>query len=140
MSETKTFISVQVKINAPLEKVWKYFTEPNHITGWNFAIPEWSCPKAEVDLHNGGKFNYRMEARDGSFGFDFTGIISHVEIMKKIVCTLDDGREWETVFLTDGNSTLITEYFEPENQNPVEMQKEGWQSILNNFKKYSENI
>lgn len=131
-------IQIDAVILAPLPKVWLYWTEPEHITKWNFAIPEWHCPKSTNDLRVGGKYSARMEAKDGSFGFDFEAIYDEVSEQKKLVYTLSDGRKVTTNFEHSGESTKVTTLFDAEKQNPLEMQKSGWQSILNNFKKYTE--
>lgn len=138
MSETKILITVEALVNAPVEKVWKCWTEPAHITQWNFAIAEWCCPSAHNDLRVGGKYGARMEARDGSFGFDFEAVYTKVENMKILELTMGDGRSMKVEFIAEGNATRVIETFEAEAQNPVEMQKGGWQSILNNFKTYTE--
>lgn len=134
----KNLITIVTEINADIAKVWKCFNEPEHITKWNFAHESWQCPKAENDLKPGGKFNYRMEAKDRSFGFDFGGIYDVVEQGKKIAYTLGDGRKVNVLFEGNDTSTKVTETFEAEDQNPVEMQQQGWQAILDNFKKYVE--
>ncbi len=133
-----TKITVSASINAPVEKVWDCFTNPSHIVNWNFASDDWHCPRAENDVRIGGKYNARMEAKDGSFGFDFVTIYTEVEEYKKISYTMEDGREASTVFESIGNKTNVTTIFDAENENPVEAQQQGWQMILNNFKKYTE--
>lgn len=134
-----TNITIETTINAPVEKAWAFFTKPEHITQWNFASPEWHCPVAENDLLPGGKFNYRMEARDESFGFDFGGVYDVVDTYKQIEYTLGDARKVRIDFTPQGNTTHITEIFEAEETNPVEMQKAGWQAILDNYKTYVES-
>ncbi len=131
-------IQIEATISTTLPKVWQYWTEPNHITKWNFAVPEWCCPRASNDLRVGGKYSARMEAKDGSFGFDFEAIYDEVVDQKNIAYTLSDGRKVITSFEQQGTITKLTTVFDAEKQNPVEMQKSGWQSILNNFKKYAE--
>ncbi|MCG3166145.1 MAG: hypothetical protein POELPBGB_01921 [Bacteroidia bacterium] len=137
MAATK--ITVSATIKAPLERVWALWTTPKHICNWNNASPDWHTPSAENNLYAGGKFSYRMEAKDGSFGFDFSGIYNKVEPGKLIDYTMDDNRHCEVVFTSNGNTTTVTETFEAETQNSVELQQQGWQAILNNFKKYAEN-
>ncbi|MBK6643359.1 MAG: SRPBCC family protein [Bacteroidetes bacterium] len=137
MNEKKV-ITVSAIINAPVKKVWDYWTNPNHITGWNFASDDWHAPSAQNDLKVGGKFNSRMEAKDGSFGFDFEGVYDQVIPEKFIEYTLGDSRKVKIKFTSDGNTTTIEESFEAESENPVEMQQTGWQMILNNFKRYTE--
>ncbi len=136
--ETTTVITVEATINAPVEKVWSFWTLPEHITKWCAASDDWHTPFAENDLRTGGKFLSRMEAKDGSFGFDFGGIYDDVKTNELISYTLGDSRKVNIMFKSEGNSTRVTESFEAESQNPVEMQKGGWQSILDNFKKYTE--
>ena len=133
-----TKITVETTVNASIEKVWQYWTEPKHIEKWNNASEDWHTPHAENDLRVGGKFLSRMETRDGSFGFDFEGIYSEVIPFEKIKYGLEDGREVETLFTENGTTTKIISTFDAENENPLEMQKDGWQAILDNFKKYVE--
>ncbi len=132
-------ITIEATVNAPIEKVWTYFNSPEHVTKWNFASDDWHSPTAENDLHHGGKFSYRMEAKDGSFGFDFWGIYDTIENQKYIAYTLGDGRKVNITFDANGNTTHISETFEAESVNSIELQKGGWQMILNNFKNYTEN-
>lgn len=131
-------ISIEADVNSSISKVWEHWTEPKHITQWNNASDDWHTPHAENDLRIGGKFLSRMEAKDGSFGFDFEGVYSEVIPFKKIKYYLEDGRQVETTFTENSGTTKISTIFDPENENPIEMQKEGWQAILNNFKKYVE--
>ncbi len=137
-TQNKTIITVENTINASVEKVWKYWTLPEHITQWNNASDDWHTPRAENDLRIGGSFLSRMEAKDGSFGFDFGGVYDSIIINKYIEYTLGDARKVKITFTPDGNKTKVTESFEAESTNPVEMQKGGWQAILDNFKKYTE--
>lgn len=131
-------ITVSNTVNAPVEKVWDYWTGPQHITKWCNASDDWHAPKAENDIRTGGKFSTRMEAKDGSFGFDFGGVYDKVKTNELIEYTMDDGRTVSIVFEANGNETRVTETFEAETENPVEMQRGGWQAILDNFKKYTE--
>lgn len=131
-------ITVEAVINAPVEKVWRYFTEPAHITKWNNASPDWHTPRAENDLRVGGSFNYRMEAKDGREGFDFTGTYDEVLPQAKIVYTMTDGRRVENIFKEEAGMTRVVVTFEPETENTLELQRAGWQAILDNFKKYSQ--
>jgi uncharacterized protein YndB with AHSA1/START domain len=133
-----TKIRIEALISAPVAKVWVLYTQPEHITNWNFAHESWHCPRAENDLRPGGRLNWRMEAKDGSFGFDFGGEYNEVVEHKRIVYTLGDGRRVETDFADVGGKTQVVTVFEAESQNPVEIQKGGWQAILDNFKKYVE--
>jgi len=134
----RTSITVESTINAPIEKVWTYWTEPKHVKNWNNASDDWHTPHGENDLRTGGKFVYRMEARDGSFGFDFGGIYDVVRENEYIEYTLSDGRKVKVNFTGQDNATRVVETFEAETTNPIEMQKTGWQAILDNFKKYTE--
>ena len=133
-------IQIDITILAPVEKVWNYFNEPEHVTLWNFAHESWQCPSSENDLRLGGKFKHRMEAKDGSFGFDFEGFYDEIIPHEKIKYHLEDGRNVEVIFeKIDENTTKVTEVFDPETQNPVEMQRDGWYTILDNFHKHVEN-
>ena len=136
---TNTPVTVQAVIMASVETVWKLWTNPSDIVQWNTASPDWHTPKAENDVRNGGTFNIRMEAKDGSFGFDFYGVYDTVIPNEKLQYTMGDGRKVTVDFVTQGAQTKIVETFDPEPQNPVEMQRSGWQAILDNFKKYAEN-
>ncbi|WHY64918.1 SRPBCC family protein [Neobacillus sp. SuZ13] len=131
-------ITVQTTVHAPVEKVWEYWTEPKHITQWNNASEDWHTPVAENDLTVGGKFLTRMEAKDGSFGFDFGGIYDEVKVNEVISYTLGDERKVTIKFNGQGNETQVIETFDAETTNPIEMQQAGWQAILDNFKKYAE--
>ncbi len=135
----KIDIVIEATVNVPVEKAWEYFTKPEHIVNWNYASDDWHSPTAENDLRPGGKFSYRMEAKDESFGFDFGGVYNAVEEHKLIEYTIGDGRKVKIVFSGNDKTTHVTEVFEAENTNPVEMQKNGWQAILNNYKKYAES-
>lgn len=132
-------IAVDATINAPVEKVWKLYTDPFSITKWNFASDDWQCTWAENYLRVGGRFVSRMEAKDGSHGFDFSGEYTRVEPNKYIEYTLDDGRKVMIEFIAQGDTTYVHEIFEAEETNPADMQKIGWQAIMDNFKKYVEN-
>ena len=133
-----TKVTVESTINAPVEKVWKYWSAPEHITKWCSASEDWHVPKAENDLTTGGKFSTRMEAKDGSFGFDFGGVYDEVKTNELIEYTLGDGRKVIIQFTSNGNETKVVETFDAENEHPVDFQKSGWQAILDNFKKYTE--
>lgn len=133
-------ITIEITILKSVSKVWEYFTEPEHITQWNFASPEWTCPNAKNDVQIGGEFNYRMEAKDQSFGFDFKGTYDEVSLFEKIKYHLEDGRNVEVLFESiDQNTTKVTEVFEPDPEQPAQMQREGWYAILDNFHKHVEN-
>jgi uncharacterized protein YndB with AHSA1/START domain len=134
----KTKITVENTVNAPVEKVWKYWNGPEHITKWCTATPEWHTPRAQNDLRVGGTFSSRMEAKDGSMGFDFAGVYDDVKPNEYIEYTMGDGRKVWIKFSGKGNETKVVETFEAESENPVEMQKGGWQAILDSFKNYVE--
>lgn len=131
-------ITIETTIKAPLAKVWDYWTQPKDICNWYFADDSWHAPKAENDLKAGGKFIIRMEAKDQSFGFDFEGTYTRVEPKSIIEYVLADNRKVITEFSTEGENTAVKQIFDAESENPLEMQKAGWQAILNNFKKYCE--
>ncbi|MFC5700213.1 SRPBCC family protein [Cohnella faecalis] len=131
-------ITVETTVQKPVGEVWRYWTQPEHITKWSFASEDWHAPNAENDVRAGGKFITRMEAKDGSFGFDFGGVYDEVRINEFISYTLDDGRKVAITFISQENDTKIIEAFEAETANPIEMQKAGWQAFMDNFKKYSE--
>jgi uncharacterized protein YndB with AHSA1/START domain len=133
-----TSITIETLVNAPIEKVWNYWTQPQHVKNWNSASDDWHTTKAENDLKVGGNFSFRMEAKDGSFGFDFGGVYDVVKENEYIEYTLGDGRKVKTSFINQGNTVKVIENFEAENTNPVDMQRAGWQAILDNFKKYTE--
>ena len=135
----KTIIKVETTVNTPLKKIWQLWTVPEHIMQWNNASPDWHTPNAANNLIVGGIFNYRMEAKDGSFGFDFGGTYDVIMPDSRIEYTLGDGRKVIVEFIADGNQTNIKETFESEMENSLELQKAGWQAILDNFKKYAES-
>lgn len=134
----KTKITVAVQIQAPVEKVWECFTDPRHIVRWNQASDDWFSPLAENDVRQGGRFNTRMEAKNQSAGFNFTGTYTRVELYRAIEYTMDDNRTVQISFEQDNGSTKLVETFEAEKTHSLEMQREGWQSILNSFKNYVE--
>jgi uncharacterized protein YndB with AHSA1/START domain len=137
---SKTLITIENTVHAPVAKVWDFWTTPDHITKWNSPSDDWHSPSAQNDLRVGGKFLARMEAKDGSYGFDFGGIYDEVVSNKRIAYTLGDGRKVEVDFTANGNETKVVEKFEAETEHSIEMQKDGWQAILDNFKKYTESI
>jgi uncharacterized protein YndB with AHSA1/START domain len=132
-------ISVETTVKAPIEKTWSYWTEPEHITRWCFATDDWHVPHAENDLHVKGKFLTRMAAKDGSISFDFEGVYTRIEKYKAIEYTIADGRTVKVSFSDLGTKTRVVESFVPEQLNPHDKQKGGWQAILDNFRKYSES-
>ena len=135
----KTKITVETTVNAPISKVWDYWNDPSHITQWCSATPEWHTPRATNDLRTGGNFTSRMEAKDGSMGFDFGGVYDEVRSNEYIEYTMGDTRKVWIDFKSEGDQTSITETFEAEGTNPTEMQKAGWQAILDSFKNYTES-
>lgn len=128
-----TKITVSATADAPVAKVWKAWNTPADIMQWNAADPSWHSPSSENDLRVGGKFKHRMEAKDGSFGFDFEGVYDKVEEHKEIAYTMPDGRKATTVFAEKDGKTDIATTFDAESENDPEFQKQGWQAILNNF-------
>ncbi len=138
ITKEKTTITVEALIDAPVERVWELWTDPKHIVKWNNASDDWHTPGAENELHEGGRFSSRMESRDGSQGFDFSGMYNKIEFQKLIEYTLDDGRRVNISFSSKGDQTRIKEIFEAEHTNSMEMQYSGWHSILDNFKRYAE--
>jgi uncharacterized protein YndB with AHSA1/START domain len=137
---TKTNITVETVVKAPVEKVWSAWSEPQHITKWCQASDDWHAPRAENDLRTGGKFSTAMAAKDGSMSFDFDGVYTQVKANSLIEYDIADGRKVKIVFTPDGDETKVTETFEAENTHPIEMQRGGWQAILDNFKKYTESL
>jgi uncharacterized protein YndB with AHSA1/START domain len=134
-------LTVSATINAPLETTWNSYTQPEHITQWNFADASWHCPRASNDLRIGGKFSSTMAARDGSMEFDFSGTYTDVLEHQRIAYNMDDGRTATISFKALGdNQTEVTTVFEMESQNPEEMQRGGWQAILNEFKRHTESL
>jgi uncharacterized protein YndB with AHSA1/START domain len=133
-------ITVQTTVNAPIKKVWESWSEPKHITKWCQAADDWHAPKAENDLRTGGKFSTTMAAKDGSVSFDFAGTYSNVKPNSLIEYAMEDGRKCKIVFESVGDKTRVTETFDPESENSVELQRSGWQAILDNFKKYTESL
>lgn len=134
-----TKIKVEAEVRANPEKVWKFYSQGEHIVNWNFASNDWCCPAANVELKSGGKYHARMEAKDGSFGFDFEAIIDEVRPLEKLSYTMLDDRKAEILLSKTDRGTYISVEFETENENPIEMQKAGWQAILNSFKNYTES-
>ena len=138
-ADKKEVIKIETTVNAPVEVVWKKWTNPEDIIKWNQASDDWHTTKAENDVITGGKFISRMEAKDGSMGFDFEGVYDNIKINELIEYTLGDGRKVRVEFIQDKNKTMISESFEAEKTNSVELQRSGWQAILDNFRKYTES-
>ena len=135
---TTTRITVSAVVNKPVAHVWRIWTDPAHITQWCAASDDWHCPKATNDPRTGGKFSSTMAARDGSASFDFEGVYDEVQLHKRIAYTMGDGRTCEILFTEEDGGTKVVESFDAEAQNPVEMQRDGWQAILDRFKKHAE--
>ncbi|MFG0304673.1 MAG: SRPBCC family protein [Phycisphaerales bacterium JB040] len=131
-------ITVSAVVRAPAARVWECWTGPDHITRWNFASEDWCCPSAENDLRVGGRYRARMEARDGSVGFDFEATYDEVEPGRRLVYTMDDGRVAATTFEDRDGATAVTTVFDAEGQHPIDMQRDGWQAILDSFRRYTE--
>lgn len=131
-------ITIEILVRAPLEPVWQRYTNPEHITHWNFASDDWHCPQATADLRVGGQFSSRMEAKDGSAGFDFAGTYTEVVPYERIGYSFGD-RTATVVFAPEGEHTRVVVSFDPETEHPIEMQRGGWEAILENFKKYAES-
>ena len=137
---SNTIITAETEVNAPVEKVWDCWTNPDHIICWHFASADWQASKAQNDLKAGGSFSFRMEAKDGTMCFDFSGVYTAIKANEYIEYTLDDQRKVTITFGEWDNRTKLVESFEAESENTVELQKGGWQAILDNFKKYTESI
>lgn len=135
-----TRITVEATVDAPVANVWKAWNTPSDIMQWNSPDPSWHTPSSENDLSVGGKFKHRMEAKDGSFGFDFEGVYDRVILHQEITYTMGDGRQATTLFTEQDGKTHLATTFDPETQNDPEFQQQGWQAILNNFVKYVNQI
>jgi uncharacterized protein YndB with AHSA1/START domain len=133
-----TKITIQAVVAADRQKVWNCYTQPEHITKWNFATDTWHCPAASNDMRVGGKYLARMEAKDGSFAFDFEAVYNEIVDGEKFTYTMPDNREIQVSFEQTDDKTRVTVTFDPENVNPVDLQRDGWQSILDNFRRYAE--
>jgi uncharacterized protein YndB with AHSA1/START domain len=135
-----TILTVSSTVNAPIELAWQAFTQPEHITQWNFASEDWECPTASNDLRVGGAFSYKMQAKDGSMGFDFAGMYSKVVPLEQVDYTIGDRTVSVTFEKLSSAKTKIMQAFEAENENSLELQQNGWQSILDNYKKHVESL
>lgn len=133
-----TKITIEVAVNTSVENAWEMWTKPEHIVNWNFASDDWQCPSATNNVSEGGNFSWRMEAKDGSVGFDFEGTYTKVIPNQLLEYDLGDGRPVTVRFEQHGNSTLIKETFQGENTNTLDQQRHGWQCILDNYKLYVE--
>ena len=129
-------ITIHTTVAATPAEAWNAYTSPEAIIQWNHASPDWHCPSAKVELREGGQHSARMEARDGSFGFDFTGTYEEVDAPRALTLRLDDDRRSRTTFEAQGEGTLVTTVFDPEGSNPVDMQRDGWQAILDSYAAY----
>lgn len=140
MSTSSKIVAIEARVNAPVKKVWDCWTMPEHIVKWNQASDDWHSPRASNNLVPGGEFLVRMESKDGTMGFDFGGMYDVVDEYRKIAYTMADRRKVTVDFTESAGSTIITELFDAEEENPIELQKQGWQAILDNFAKYVEAI
>ena len=136
---TNQQITISTNVDATIDRVWQAYTTPTDIMQWNFASDDWCCPSAEADLRVGGKHNARMEAKDGSFGFNFEAVYEEVEPERVLTLAMTDGRKARTTFETAGSRTKVTTTFDAEAENPIDMQRDGWQAILDNFKAHVES-
>ncbi|MDX6188996.1 SRPBCC family protein [Flavobacterium sp. Fl-318] len=132
-------ITVKNTIDAPISKVWEFWTLPEHITKWNTPSPDWHTPYAENDVKEGGKFKSTMAAKDGSMSFDFEGEYTLVKQNEAINYVIADGRKVEISFKQTPNGVEVVESFDPETENSEEMQRGGWQAIMDSFKSYVES-
>jgi uncharacterized protein YndB with AHSA1/START domain len=139
LAENPIVLTVEATVDATIQQIWEYWTEPKHIMNWNTASPDWFTPRAENDLRVGGQFSSRMEARDGSFGFDFGGTYTTVDHHKKIAYVMSDGRRVSIDFVKQDKDYKITESFDAEETNSLELQQDGWQAIMNSYKNYTES-
>lgn len=139
-TKAKTTVTVVTTVQQTPEKAWEVWTTPAHITQWNFAADTWHCPQAVNDLRPGGRFSWRMEAKDGSLGFEYAGVYEQVTPYNSIVARLDDDRQVRVAFEDLNGETKVTEHFEADAQHSVDLQLAGWQAILDNFKKHAESI
>lgn len=132
---TSQKITVAVTVPVPPEQAWSLYTDPHSVTKWNFASNDWHCPSAEIDLRVGGRHKARMEAKDGSFGFDFEGTYSEVDAPRSLTLVLDDGRASTTTFEPASGGTRVETIFDADAEHSPDMQRQGWQAILNNYGK-----
>jgi uncharacterized protein YndB with AHSA1/START domain len=140
MEATRTSITVKTTVDASIEKVWNAWLKPEHITQWNHASNDWHTTAAKNDVRIGGKFSATMAAKDGSASFEFEGVYKNLKTHQLIEYTIADGRSVKIVFESIGSKVQVTETFDAENENPIELQRGGWQAILDNFKKYTEKL
>ena len=131
-------ITIETTVNAPIDRVWSAWNDPRAIEQWNAASPDWHTPRARVDLREGGSFCSRMEARDGSAGFDFEGTYTRIEPLRLIEYVIGDGRKVRVEFVSKGGTVTVRETFDAENIHSAEQQRQGWQAILDNFARHIE--
>lgn len=136
--DDKHWIIVTAEISATLDQVWEKWTQGAHVVNWNFAHESWCCPRATSDFKVGGISSYRMEAKDGSMGFDLNATFTQIEPQALIASVLEDGRKVEVHFKSSEKGVHVEQRFEPESQNPRDLQQKGWQAILDQFKIYCE--
>lgn len=139
MSNLFEKITIEVLVQKPIEMAWRFFNDPAFVTQWNHASDDWHSPRTENDLRPGGHFNYRMEAKDGSFGFDFAGTYTQVVEPNLVVYTIGDGRQVTITFTREGEATRVVETFEAETENSLDLQRQGWQAILDHYKRFAES-
>ena len=139
MAKHRDIVTVQVLVDTSIDTVWKCWTTPADIIKWNNASDDWHTPEASNDLRKGGKFSYRMEAKDASMWFDFGGVYSDIVDKQEINYTLEDGQKTKITFIEVDNKVQVIESFEAEDINSIEMQRQGWQAILDNFQRYVEH-
>lgn len=133
-------ITIETIVAATPEEAWAAYNSPEAITQWNQASEDWHCPSASVDLRAGGRYVARMEAKDGSFGFDFGGTYEEVNEPHALALVMDEGRRMRTTFAAEGSGTRVTTIFDPEAMNPLDMQRDGWQSILDSYARYVSKV
>lgn len=131
-------ITVETEVPVAPNRAWELYTNPDDVMQWNFAIDDWHCPAASIDLRVGGTHNARMEAKNGSFGFDFAGTYTEVDEPHSLTLVLGDGRQSRTTFRASAEGAVVETIFDAESENPIEMQRDGWQAILNNYRKHAE--
>ncbi len=131
-------ITIETLVNADLDRVWAAWNDPEDIMQWNAASDDWHTTESSVDLREGGRFSSRMEAKDGSAGFDFEGSYTRVEPQKLIEYTMDDGRDVRVEFIEGADGILVRETFEAESDHSADEQRQGWQAILDNFARHVE--
>jgi uncharacterized protein YndB with AHSA1/START domain len=133
-------LTAEAIINAPIETVWEAWISPEHIKKWNFASDDWHCPHVSVDFRVGGEFTSRMEAKDGSIGFDLKARYSAIEPMQTIKYIMEDQRSINIYFSTTNQGVRVIQDFEAEKENEPQLQQQGWQAILESFKRYVEAL